>query len=229
MSSEPFSTLFLELSTGDLVKGLSWTTRYDISRGARDGIRFVESQKDTSSIAGFCQRHSIFTKAKSLGKSKALLPLNKGLLPRDLEAVKAHWSLNSAFMKDIWLADLLVIHDDDRTRMWIITNNLDYNPRSIVGYASKSLVWRSICDAKTKGFAFYDFGGVILDENDPRYGITRFKRSFGGYLVTEENSIVAPNPIVRVGYQIASRVRYKMRHQESRLGACQCGSSAHSS
>ena len=216
MSSEPFSTLFLELSTGDLWKGLSWTTRYDINRGARDGIRFVESQKDTSSIVEFCQRHSIFRKAKDLSKTKAkslgksLLPRNKVLLPQDLEAVKAHWSLNSAFMKDIWLADLLVIHDDDRTRMWVITNNLEYNPRSIVGYASKSLVWRSICDAKRKGFATYDFGGVILDENDPRYGVTRFKRSFGGYLVTEENSIVVCNPIFRAGYQIASRVRYTM-------------------
>jgi hypothetical protein len=210
MISEPFSTLFLELSTGDLVKGLSTTTRYHLNRGAREGIRFVESQKDTSSIAEFCQRHSIFTKGKSLGKSKALLPRNKGTLPRDLEPVKEHWSLNSAFIKDIWLADLLVIYSDDRARLWVITNNLDYNPRSIVGDASKSLVWRSICDAKTKGFAIYDFGGVILDENDPRYGVTRFKRSFGGYLVTEENSIVVPNPIFRAGYQIASSIRYAM-------------------
>ena len=215
MSSEPFSTLFLDLSTGDLWKGLSWTTRYDVNRGAREGIRFVESQKGTSSIVEFCQRHRIFSKAKSL--AKGLLPHNKVLLPRDLERVKEHWSLNSAFMKDIWLADLLVIHDDDRARLWVITNNLDHNPRSIVGYASKSLVWRSICDAKTKGFGIYDFGGVILDENDPRYGVTRFKQSFGGYVVTEKNSIVVYNPIFRIGYRIASRLKDAMETPVQRL------------
>lgn len=224
MSSEPFSTLFLELATGDLVKGLSTTTRYHLNRGAREGIRLVESQKDSPSIVEFCQRHSIFSRAKSLGKAPS--PHRKALLPRDLQEIKEHWSLYSAFMRDTWLADLLVIHDDDRARLWVIANNLEYKPRSIVGDASKSLVWRSICDAKAKGHAIYDFGGVVLDQNDPRYGVTRFKRSFGGFLVTEENSVVAPNPIVRAGYQLALRVKHTVYSLTSERGRALFGRGA---
>ncbi|MFA5051725.1 MAG: peptidoglycan bridge formation glycyltransferase FemA/FemB family protein [Patescibacteria group bacterium] len=48
------------------------------------------------------------------------------------------------------------------------------------------LQWRQIQEAKKRGYKKYDFGGVVLneDESHPWAGITRFKQGFGGYGVS---------------------------------------------
>jgi len=56
----------------------------------------------------------------------------------------------------------------------------DYNYRNLM--APNLLQWEVIKQAKDQSFKYYDFHGVAPDDdkNHPWYGITRFKKGFGG-------------------------------------------------
>ena len=49
-------------------------------------------------------------------------------------------------------------------------------------YAGNALQWAIISDAIRRGYRTYNMSGAAADPSDPRYGITKFKLSFGGEL-----------------------------------------------
>jgi hypothetical protein len=53
--------------------------------------------------------------------------------------------------------------------------------RNLIGRANRYLHWHDIRLFKGRGFQLYDFGGLDVEERDPKTaGIARFKRGFGG-------------------------------------------------
>lgn len=58
---------------------------------------------------------------------------------------------------------------------------------------SRYMHWYEIQKYKKEGFKIYDFGGIDLNPDSPRYGITKFKLSFGGAIITEYNHIIVKN------------------------------------
>lgn len=60
--------------------------------------------------------------------------------------------------------------------------------------ASQLLVWTAIEDAKNNGLEAFDFWGIAKDDNpnDPWYGITIFKKGFGGDVVPYPGSFIFP-------------------------------------
>jgi len=62
-------------------------------------------------------------------------------------------------------------------------------------YSNEALQWKAIKDAEKKGLKNYDFWGVSPDEKDkthPWYGISKFKRQFGGNHITYMGSYDIP-------------------------------------
>jgi hypothetical protein len=198
VQSEPFHTLVFDLSQERevLYKKIAKNCRYEIERAGRERISVCRYQQWDDEVALFLERHALFHGAKHYGE-----PLGRNEL-------EGHdWTVYKAERDGTWLSYLLLTRDEERTRMWVFINNLDYEPRAMVGYASRKLVWHSICDAQEMGLKTYDFGGVVLDETDSRYGVTVFKRYFGGDPVTEYNSLVITPPLLRAGYRAMRGLR----------------------
>jgi hypothetical protein len=66
-----------------------------------------------------------------------------------------------------------------------------------VGRLNRLLHWHELRHYRERGLAEYDFGGVVLDPAHALAGATRFKRSFGGELVTEHVVRVTRNRLLR--------------------------------
>lgn len=61
--------------------------------------------------------------------------------------------------------------------------NHDTEMRKIMGHANRCLHWQGMRHFKTAGFHTYDWGGYVLNTDDPTMqGINRFKRTFQGTL-----------------------------------------------
>lgn len=198
--SELFNTLVFDLSLDRevLYKKIAKNCRYEIERALREGIAVSRYENCGDEVDLFLERHAAFHEQKHYG-----------------EAVKKsqfeghRWSLYKAEREETWLSYLLLTRDKERTRMWVFINNLDYDSRAFVGFASRRLIWQSICDAQDMGLRLYDFGGVVLDEHDSRYGVTIFKRFFGGDPLTEKNALVITHPLIRAAYRGVRRLTGK--------------------
>lgn len=61
--------------------------------------------------------------------------------------------------------------------------NQDTDMRRSMGFANRCLHWQGMRYFKASGFQTYDWGGYVVDANDPvMQGINRFKRTFNGKL-----------------------------------------------
>lgn len=193
VQSEVFYTLIIDLlQDRDIIfKNIAKNTRYEIERAEREGIAVTRYDELCEEFTHFLVQHSIFNNHKHLGQSLT----QSQLASHNLLLYKA------ALPDGTWLSYLLLTRDEERIRVWVFINNLELTSRSLVGYASRRLIWESICDAQDMGLRLYDFGGIVLDEQDPLYGVTRFKKAFGGELAEEKNSLVIPNPVIRALYR----------------------------
>ena len=199
VQAERFFTLFLDLARAEeqILARFSKTVRNEIGRAEREHVE-IARVADTASAGPFVERHREFAARKHLGKS---------ISQKQLQSSEQNWRLYTAKLGEVWLADLLLLSDEKRLRQWIAISNLDHASRPLIGYASKSLVWRSIQEARGEGFEIYDFGGIIKEESDPRYGITMYKKAFGGYEVEESNALVIPNQLFRKAYALLQKAR----------------------
>ncbi len=57
------------------------------------------------------------------------------------------------------------------------------------------LHWQAIIDAKNSGYRYYNFGGIAPDDSPshPLVGVTRFKKGFGGEIITYPGTFDIPN------------------------------------
>ena len=85
--------------------------------------------------------------------------------------------------------------------------------RGIVGPLNKALHWYEIGYYRDNAIRFYDFGGIVLDERSPLYGISSTKRSFGGAIVTEQILYLSAFMTIRALARAALCVRERLpRH-----------------
>jgi hypothetical protein len=63
----------------------------------------------------------------------------------------------------------------------VLAESADSSVRNLIGRANRYLHWHDISLFKQRGFEIYDFGGLDVEERNPKtVGIARFKRGFGG-------------------------------------------------
>lgn len=170
---EKFTTLVIDL-TQDL--GMIWknmsksSCRYAINRAKRDGVRLKLNQNYDEFYKIYCS--FINRKKISLGYLKP-------------EIMKKYGTLFVAEFEGEILAGQFYLEDENNIR-WLVgaSKRLDVNKEkaTLIGNANKLIIWHAIKYAKKKGIKEFDMGGAILDKNDPRYSITKFKHGFGGQI-----------------------------------------------
>lgn len=83
------------------------------------------------------------------------------------------------------------------------------------------LQWELIRDAIRRGDRVYDLRGFleITDESDPRSGLYRFKKQFGGELVRLVGEVTLPfEPIKYKLYRVSERALFTLRHMKAAGG-----------
>jgi hypothetical protein len=79
--------------------------------------------------------------------------------------------------------------------------------RSLVSALNRWLHWHEILHYRARGLHWYDFGGIVIDENAPEWSIAQFKLGFGGTTVTQHVVRLARNPLLRLGLRAALSAR----------------------
>ncbi len=109
------------------------------------------------------------------------------------------------------------LEDENNMKSWVIGSkrfekNKEY--ATLVGNASKLIIWEAIKYAKERGIKEFDMGGLWSDEeaeiNEIKRNINFFKQSFGGKTITCYNYQKAYSPLYKLGsylYNKANRLR----------------------
>jgi hypothetical protein len=199
--STPVDTLVLDLRNDEdaIWSAVRKSVRYDIRRAGQEGL-VIAGATDPADVAvtTFLERHRAFVARRQLGAS---------LTRRQLEAYEGHWTLLSASSDGSWLSDLLLLHDETRSRRWVAFSASDQAAdRAQVGRASKALDWHSVLLARTAGRRVYDVGGMTVGRPELE-GINSYKRGFGGTPLLEHDALVVPRRSRRLAYRTLERVR----------------------
>jgi hypothetical protein len=91
-----------------------------------------------------------------------------------------------------------------RALMSATADRADAAERGVVGALNRWLHWHEFLHYRAQGVAWYDLGGIVLDDNQPEFSITQFKSLFGGNAVTHEVVHLARNPLLRTALRAAS-------------------------
>ncbi len=112
------------------------------------------------------------------------------LSPPTRDFVKAVLSVSDVFsiMLDSQHVILHVIMRDTPARaMAMYSCMLDDGAvnNSVRGSLNSFLHWWEVQHYHAAGYRYYDWGGIVLDPQHSAYGVTRFKREFGGFVQQE--------------------------------------------
>jgi lipid II:glycine glycyltransferase (peptidoglycan interpeptide bridge formation enzyme) len=163
--------LDLGLSEVELLKAMHPKTRYNIGLAWRHEVKIKEG------------------KEKDFENSWQLIAStykNKGLRthPRDyyfkmlkLESAKLYLA---EYKGKILAANLMVFWE--KQAIYLHGGSSEENKNVMASYL---LFWETIREAKKRGYKYYNFGGIASkgDVEHPWFGITRFKKGFGGFEV----------------------------------------------
>ncbi len=115
------------------------------------------------------------------------------------------------------MATHAILADGTRRARALISATADRgasSDRNLVSALNRWLHWNELLHYSARGVQWYDFGGLVLDENAPEYSISQFKLSFGGEIVTQHIVRCARNPMLRAvlrgscaGRRLAASVR----------------------
>jgi len=175
-------TLVLDLNQdlGTIFSNMSKTTRYEIRKAQLMNnirIKIDENQEE------YYQLYRQFQKNKKLHiePQKSLLQNSK--------------LFNCYFGKNL-ICSVLFYDDFPVARARKINSLSQSNilKKKDISYLGRYTIWFAIKYFKRRHYKIFDFGGASLDPTSPLYGITQYKMSFGGNLVSEyhytKNSII---------------------------------------
>ena len=164
MDAELCWVLDLDKSEEEILAGMRKTTRYEIKRAQKLGVRivkennlneFFELYEKTSDRQGFVRHTGIREEVKTFGDDAAIF--------------------NAIFEKKI-LASAIILFWGDQA--------IYHHGASIPSKVSASYLvqWEAIREAKKRGKKLYNFWGIAPEDNanHPWRGITLFKKGFGG-------------------------------------------------
>jgi hypothetical protein len=181
-------TLWLNLQDDPkhLFAKMSHTTRYEIRRAQREGLRYEFTSAPTMTDAErFFDFYDSFARSKNLKPSiirrRVLGFLSQGVL--DLSRVSSpdgRGLVWHAYVRNGQYACLLY-----SASLFRCENN---NMATYIGRANRLHHWSDMLRFRDEGFAIYDLGGWYPGTEDQALlRINRFKESFGGKLVVRYN------------------------------------------
>lgn len=169
------ATLELNLRQDEerILAGLDKDTRWSVRTAERRGV-LVAERNDESALAAFADLYA------QTGKRADFITRPRAYYLETWRRVlwDGHAGLFVALVGDEIAACAMPFWCGDRA-LYMYGASGDAARKS---YASYLLQWHCIREAKRRGFARYDLGGVPLEpsEDDPLYGVYLFKKGFGG-------------------------------------------------
>ena len=153
--------------------------RYAITRAEKDEIKIKVNQN----------YNEFFKIYHSFRNKKGLSTISSFLWNPEIEIMNHNGTLFTAEFNNEILSGNFYLEDKNNIR-WILGASkrlaVDREKATLIGNANRLIIWEAIKYAKNKGIKEFDLGGYSLsadkDKNNPKYGINRFKESFGGEL-----------------------------------------------
>ncbi|RLE67230.1 MAG: hypothetical protein DRJ45_09735 [Thermoprotei archaeon] len=179
------ATIVIDLTKDldEIWKGMDKSScRYAINRAIRDGVKV----KINSNYDKFFEIYKTF-----MIRKKIYPTFLSRLYDPKLEIMERGYGiLFTAELEGEILGGCYFIHDDEHIR-WLVGASkrleVDRKKATLIGNANRLIIWEAIKWAKERGIKEFDLGGYSLDAennpNDPRYGVNKFKKSFGGKIV----------------------------------------------
>jgi len=165
--------LDLHKTDNELLKDMRKTTRYIIHRAEKEGV-IVKKDNSAEAIDKFIAMHQKHAKENSYEAFS-------GSFIKKLFTVfkEDQISLKFAYFKNFAEAASIVIYYGHQAVYYLAATDTQH-PKFSPSYY---LQWQSILEAKEKNCFTYNFWGVSPDDNPkhPIYGVSAFKRGFGGY------------------------------------------------
>jgi hypothetical protein len=205
----PFKTQLIDLSRPEveLFGTLSSSTRYKINRAEREGLHSrVDISPQSDTIAEYANFYDEFARHKSLPESNVpkLVALSKagGLALSSVTDASGRTLAAHAYVSDSEARRVRLLYSASHFR-----GSDDSGERNLIGRANRFLHWQEMVEFKKLGFAFYDLGGLPMDDSDPvKNAIAKFKLEFGGDHVIEYNGLIPLNILARAALAVRRKL-----------------------
>ncbi len=189
-----FHTLLIDLSAGEA----AWwermerkTCRYQLRKALNLPCAAVVNARDDEALA-------------LINDHIARHPYRAPLGAREWRRMRAHADLHAIDHDGRLVAAHLILRDADRVAALVsATVERIGDDRGLAGALNRLLHWRELHHYAALGVRWYDFGGIVLEEDSPLAPISRFKRGFGGDEVHERIVRICANPLVRTALRLA--------------------------
>ena len=196
--------LTLKEDINKIFSNMRKTTRYLVRKAENSNIKIVRST-DIYDIAGF---YSIYNQT---AKFKQFVPHES--IQEEFEEFKKNKSVTLYFAKfnDRILAEAMIVYygKEAMYRHGATSTEGRKTP------ASYLLQWEVIKDAHKAGMRMYNFWGITKKDNpsDPWYGLSQFKKGFGGQQLDFIHSMDLPlKPTYWISYLIDYLTKLKKSH-----------------
>lgn len=178
MHAETTWTLNLDGEEKDLMMGMRKNTRNLVRRAEKEGVT-VESGTSKEYIDEFYKLY------EGTAEAQGFVPFSKKYIKEELEAFNDNTSTqNAKIYLAKWQGQVLstaLIVSYGNSAFYHHGANSTENRKIPAAYL---LQWRAMLEAKGEGRTRYNFWGIAKDDenkNHPWYGLSFFKKGFGGY------------------------------------------------
>lgn len=201
------SVLILEdkINLEDLINSFSGKTRYNIRLAQRKGIQVTEVRKENLNL----NLDSFYKLMQETGQRDNFTIRNKEYFRKlltDLNMTENNTKLYMATYNNTPVAGAIIIKNGDSVEyLYGASSNEHRNTM-----ATYLLQWTAIKDAFEKGCRSYSFGGISGDmsEDNPLYGLYKFKSGFGTNVVEYIGEIeIVFNRVKNLCFNILNRIR----------------------
>ncbi len=167
----PEKTWILDISKDEdqLLKEMKKSTRYEVRRIEKMGVS-VEMGNIEKDLDIFWELHS------ETVKRQKFVPFPKKNTKIELEIYGKNCQIFSAKLDNKFMSSSIILFDDKSA---YYHQGASLYSKAPVSYAT---IWSAILEAKKRGCKEFNFWGVVGDKEKkhPWYGLSRFKRGFGG-------------------------------------------------
>lgn len=173
-----------------ILSGMEKRTRYSIRKAEKDGVEIISSS-DQSDLDKFYQLY------RQTADRQGFVPYTKDYLDKELQSFLQNDKIKIylAYYRKELIAAAMIVYANDSA--------FYHHGASIRKYsnitASELLQWTALKEAKKNGLSYYNFWGIVREEEakHPWAGLSKFKKGFGG---REEEYLHAQDYVLSIKY-----------------------------